>query len=123
SRKSAPWQTKPTARQPRAKRKAVVVRRYAPTPRRRPHRGGSSARVLRCCGGGGGAMPEIQAGSRSIWIRRGADALQPDQPTVVFVHGAGGSSLTWIYQIRALRKRLNCVAIDLPGHGKSADDT
>src|SRR5690606_10650111 len=73
--------------------------------------------------GGGGAMPEIQAGSRSIWIRRGADALQPDQPTVVFVHGAGGSSLTWIYQIRALRKRLNCVAIDLPGHGKSADDT
>lgn len=68
-------------------------------------------------------MPELFLGQRRIWYRHGNDRHDPAQPTVVFVHGAGGSSLTWIYQLRALRRSLNCVAPDLPGHGKSDDDT
>lgn len=68
------------------------------------------------------AVPELVLGSRRIWYRQGTDHLDPEQPTVVFLHGAGASSLSWIYQLRALRRALNCVALDLPGHGKSDDD-
>ena len=43
--------------------------------------------------------------------------LWAGRPTVVFVHGAGGSSLLWRAQLDGLADRLNAVAIDLPGHG------
>lgn len=46
--------------------------------------------------------------------------LREEQPTVVFVHGAGGSSLFWRAQVRGLTDEVNAVAVDLPGHGQSA---
>ncbi|WP_206812018.1 alpha/beta fold hydrolase [Paradesulfitobacterium ferrireducens] len=41
------------------------------------------------------------------------------QPTVVFVHGAGGSSRHWFRQQVALNGVCRTIAVDLPGHGAS----
>lgn len=40
---------------------------------------------------------------------------------VVFVHGIGGSTLTWKKQLDSFREDYNLLLIDLPGHGKSQD--
>ena len=40
---------------------------------------------------------------------------------VVFVHGIGGSTLTWKKQLEAFRENYNLLLIDLPGHGKSQE--
>ncbi|MHA2425429.1 MAG: alpha/beta fold hydrolase [Candidatus Thorarchaeota archaeon] len=45
----------------------------------------------------------------------------PDDGTVIFVHGAGGSSATWYMQLSRLSDRLHIVTIDLNGHGKTPD--
>ena len=45
--------------------------------------------------------------------------LDPEKSTIVFIHGAGGSGYFWQAQIDALADRVNTVAIDLPGHGRS----
>ena len=49
----------------------------------------------------------------------GAWPLDPDKPTLVFVHGSGGSSVLWDAQVDALAARANTVALDLPGRGRS----
>lgn len=46
--------------------------------------------------------------------------FREDGPTVVFIHGAGSSSLFWQAQVRGLADVVNTVAVDLPGHGQSA---
>jgi pimeloyl-ACP methyl ester carboxylesterase len=46
--------------------------------------------------------------------------FDPQLPLLLFIHGAGGSHLLWLAQLRALAARANTVAIDLPGHGRSA---
>ena len=45
--------------------------------------------------------------------------LDPQKSTIVFIHGAGGSSSFWQGQVGALTARVNTVAVDLPGHGRS----
>ncbi len=40
--------------------------------------------------------------------------------TIIFVHGAGGSSATWIMQLRGLSTKMHVVSIDLNGHGATA---
>ncbi|MEN2280499.1 alpha/beta hydrolase [Algoriphagus sp. SE2] len=40
---------------------------------------------------------------------------------VVFIHGAGGSSVVWFKQLKDFREHFNIMLIDLRGHGKSAD--
>lgn len=39
---------------------------------------------------------------------------------VVFIHGAGGSSVVWYKQIQTYAKHFNLLLIDLHGHGRSA---
>jgi pimeloyl-ACP methyl ester carboxylesterase len=46
--------------------------------------------------------------------------LDPNRSTLVFIHGAGESSLLWNAQVEGLRDRANTVALDLPGHGRSS---
>ena len=46
--------------------------------------------------------------------------LDPEKPTIVFIHGSGGSSALWENQVDALKTHVNTIAIDLPGHGKSS---
>lgn len=41
--------------------------------------------------------------------------------TILFIHGAGGSSATWFMQLRGLSSEHHIVAIELNGHGKSPD--
>jgi pimeloyl-ACP methyl ester carboxylesterase len=41
--------------------------------------------------------------------------------SIIFVHGAGGSSATWFMQLRGLSSDFHVVAIELNGHGKSPD--
>jgi pimeloyl-ACP methyl ester carboxylesterase len=45
----------------------------------------------------------------------------PDQkkPTIVFIHGSGGSARFWKAQVNGLTDIANTIAVDLPGHGKS----
>ncbi len=45
----------------------------------------------------------------------------PASRTIVFVHGAGGSSATWFMQLRGLSSDYHVVAVDLNGHGKTPD--
>jgi len=48
-------------------------------------------------------------------------AGNPNHQPIIFIHGAGGSSATWIMQLRGLSDAFNVIAIDLNGHGKSKD--
>ncbi|OPX98859.1 MAG: AB hydrolase superfamily protein YdjP [Syntrophorhabdus sp. PtaU1.Bin002] len=41
---------------------------------------------------------------------------------ILFVHGAGGSSEYWYYQREYLKKHMEVLTIDLPGHGRSVGD-
>lgn len=41
------------------------------------------------------------------------------KPTLLFIHGAGGSARFWENQILALSPHANTLALDLPGHGRS----
>jgi len=43
--------------------------------------------------------------------------------TLLFIHGLGSYSQAWKRQLTELSKRYRCIAIDLPGYGKSALQT
>ena len=45
--------------------------------------------------------------------------LNVAQPTLVFLHGSGGSARFWQAQVEGLVEKVNALAIDLPGHGDS----
>lgn len=49
----------------------------------------------------------------------GAWPLVQDKPTVIFIHGSGGTSLFWKSQLKGLGASINTIAVDLPGHGKT----
>jgi pimeloyl-ACP methyl ester carboxylesterase len=60
-------------------------------------------------------VPRLNADGRTIhYAETGGGA-----PTVVLVHGAGGSHMTWTRQLEGLADRARVVALDLPGHGAS----
>ena len=45
--------------------------------------------------------------------------LDPEKPTLIFIHGAALMNIFWESQVRSLAEFANTVAIDLPGHGTS----
>lgn len=45
--------------------------------------------------------------------------LDPDKPTLVFIHGAASNNTFWKTQIPYFSEIANAVALDLPGHGTS----
>ena len=45
-----------------------------------------------------------------------------DRPTVLFIHGSGGSKGLWQNQVEGLGATVNAVAVDLPGHGASGGE-
>lgn len=57
--------------------------------------------------------------SRNVAFTCGRWPLDPGRSTLVFIHGAGESSLLWNAQVEGLKERANTVALDLPGHGRS----
>jgi pimeloyl-ACP methyl ester carboxylesterase len=62
-------------------------------------------------------MQELQTGG--IGYLAGDWPLDSQKPTIVFIHGAGGSSIFWHDQINGLPDRFNTIAVDLPGRGRS----
>lgn len=54
-----------------------------------------------------------------VGFQTGHSGLLPDRPTLVLIHGAGGSSFSFLPQLRGLDRFLNILALELPGHGKS----
>ncbi len=57
--------------------------------------------------------------TKGVGYLAGRWPLDPDKSTLIFVHGSGGSSVLWQSQVEALADRVNTLALDLPGHGRS----
>jgi pimeloyl-ACP methyl ester carboxylesterase len=65
-------------------------------------------------------LPSILVQQRRIRYRDGgAGAPAPDRRTLLFLHGAGGSSAGWARTANLLTSAGNVVAVDLPAHGRS----
>ena len=58
--------------------------------------------------------------SENLHFFAGNFPFSPDKPTLVFLHGAALSGGIWEGQLLALTDIANTLALDLPGHGKSA---
>lgn len=57
----------------------------------------------------------------AVYAYTGGKSFSPDQPTIVFVHGVLNDHSVWILQTRYLAHHgWNVLAVDLPGHGRSA---
>lgn len=54
-----------------------------------------------------------------IGFAAGRWPLDPERPTLIFIHGSGGDHTLWQGQIDALIGVANTLALDLPGHGTS----
>lgn len=63
---------------------------------------------------------EFSVDGKSVFAATGGKTFDPDDPTVVFVHGSGGDHTIWALQTRyfAWHGR-GVLAVDLPGHGRS----
>ena len=68
----------------------------------------------------GGWMVEKEIGG--FGFLAGRWPLNADKSTILFIHGSGGSGQFWQAQIKDLTGRVNTVALDLPGHGRSGID-
>ena len=55
-----------------------------------------------------------------IGFEAGFKNFKENRPTLLMVHGAGGCAQVWRNQVHPLKSSLNTLAIDLPGHGKTA---
>ncbi|MDD5224769.1 MAG: alpha/beta hydrolase [bacterium] len=62
-------------------------------------------------------MIELETGG--LTFVAGNWPLDKSKATVIFIHGAGGSANFWSNQVVTLKDRVNTIAIDLPGHGRS----
>lgn len=63
----------------------------------------------------------VQVNSISTYCYTGGKTLDAANPTIVFIHGVLNDHSVWILQSRYLANHgYNVLAIDLPGHGKSA---
>ncbi len=64
---------------------------------------------------------ELSVAGQRIHAGTGGHAFDPDIPLVVFLHGAGLDHTVWALPARYFAHRDRAVlAVDLPGHGKSA---
>jgi pimeloyl-ACP methyl ester carboxylesterase len=62
-------------------------------------------------------MPYAEVNAQRLFYAR-ARGQTPDAPTLVLIHGAGGSHLHWPAELRRL-PGATVYALDLPGHGRS----
>ncbi len=63
-------------------------------------------------------MPKVVVGGQELFYLRRTGA-EPG-PALLFIHGAGGNALLWGRVLQAMPRRVEAVALDLPGHGRSA---
>lgn len=66
---------------------------------------------------------ELEVLGARTYVYTGGRAWKPEQPTVVFIHGVLHDHSVWILQSRYLAHHgFNVLAVDLPGHGRSAGE-
>jgi pimeloyl-ACP methyl ester carboxylesterase len=64
---------------------------------------------------------ELNVNGHAAYCYTGGKAIDPAQPTVVFIHGVLNDHSVWILQSRYLAHHgWNVLALDLPGHCRSA---
>jgi pimeloyl-ACP methyl ester carboxylesterase len=64
---------------------------------------------------------ELNVGGSKVYAYTGARPVDPAKPAVVFVHGAANDQYVWLLQSRYFaHHERGVVAVDLPGHGRSA---
>ena len=62
----------------------------------------------------------FEVNGSKTFCSNGTGTLLGDQPSVVFIHGAGLDHSNWVLPARYFaRKKYNVFALDLPGHGRS----
>lgn len=66
-------------------------------------------------------MPEVKVGNLNISYAVGGGPA-PDKTAVVLVHGAGGTHHVWRHQLGLDVPGFYQVAVELPGHGRSAGE-
>lgn len=59
----------------------------------------------------------VQVYGENLWYQ--AAGVAEENPTVLFLHESGGDSATWNGQLTGLARDARCLAVDLPGHGRS----
>ena len=57
-----------------------------------------------------------------VGFETGSKEFMKERPTIVMIHGAGGSARIWQEQTEPLADTVNALAIDLPGHGNTRGD-
>ena len=63
---------------------------------------------------------KLQVRGAETFVTTGGRPFVPEQPTIVFVHGAGMNRIVWYLQTRHFAHHGHAVlAVDLPGHGRS----
>ncbi len=63
----------------------------------------------------------LEVDGKTVFASSGSRTHQPDRHAVVFIHGAGMDHSVWVMPARYFaRTGLNVLALDLPGHGRSA---
>jgi len=66
---------------------------------------------------------ELEVLGARTYLYTGGKPFNPAQPTVVFIHGVLHDHSVWILQSRYLAHHgFNVLAVDLPGHGRSAGE-
>jgi pimeloyl-ACP methyl ester carboxylesterase len=69
----------------------------------------------------GWALMRVTVAGDEVYVYTGARALEPALAAIVFVHGAGNDHSVWALQSRYFAHHgRNALAVDLPGHGRSA---
>ena len=64
---------------------------------------------------------DIIVNDRAVYLATGNRKIDPALETVVFIHGAGQDHTIWVLPTRYFaRHQRNVLAVDLPGHGRSA---
>ena len=68
-------------------------------------------------------MVRLRVAGNDVYAYTGARAFDAARPTVVFVHGAVNDHSVWALQSRYFAHHgWNALAVDLPGHGRSAGE-
>ncbi len=63
----------------------------------------------------------IDVDGQRVFFSNGNGKHERDQPSVLFIHGAGMDHSVWVLPARYFaRHKFNVIAPDLPGHGRSA---